>query len=280
MLGQGATEYLSGLDSVGILVFAHRSGPSNINDTSERVSAAVVIDTLIDSRDGKIYPATVLDGRTWMAKNLNYAATKAGLSAPCYNGTEFCGEQGRYYTISQAWNLASPDCDTLPFTGTDSSQVSGCKYTDITKSGENVQGICPTGWHLPTDEDWKTLLVRGEDLLSGTWYTSAGEFTGSDKYAMQFIWTGNGIRLDDDPSKGSGWSFEANNSSVSRSAYWGAPSASTCTGCFYHAHAGLLSPHDATYALTSIAWYFSGLTPSGSTPSDKRIAYALRCVRD
>lgn len=280
VLGQGATEYLSGLDSVGILVFAHRSGPSNINDTSERVSAAVVIDTLIDSRDGKIYPATVLDGRTWMAKNLNYAATKAGLSAPCYNGTEFCGEQGRYYTISQAWNLASPDCDTLPFTGTDSSQVSGCKYTDITKSGENVQGICPTGWHLPADEDWKTLLVRGEDLLSGTWYTSASAITGSDKYAMHFVWTGNGTRLDDDPSKGSGWSFEANNSSVSRSAYWGAPSASTCTGCFYHAHAGLLSPHDATYALTSIAWYFSGLTPSGSTPSDKRIAYALRCVRD
>jgi len=276
-LGTNATSYLAGIDSVGVLVVAPRSGPS---DTSERVSAAIVIDSLVDSRDRQVYPVTTLDGRTWMAKNLNYAATKAGPSAPCYNGTEFCGEQGRYYTISQAWDLASPDCDTLPFTGTDSSQVSGCKYTDITKSGENVQGICPTGWHLPADEDWKTLLVRGEDLLSGTWYTSAGGFTGSDKYAMHFVWTGNGTRLDDDPSKGSGWSFEANNSSVSRSAYWGAPSASVPPGFFYHAHAGLLSPLANRYESTSQAWYFSGLTPSGSAPSYKRIAYALRCVRD
>lgn len=277
-LGQNGTGYLAGIDSVGVLVVVPHSGSSSISDTSERVSAAIVIDSLVDSRDNQVYPVTTLDGRTWMARNLSYAAVGPGSPAPCFGNQSTCDDKGRYYTISQAWGLASPNCDTSSYTGTDSSQVSGCKYGDIHHDGAgNVQGICPTGWHLPKDEDWRKLLAYREDLLSGTWYTSAGAFTGSDKYAMHFVWTGSGATYSgDDPNSGSSdWTFETSSSTLSRSTYWAAPSADVINGFYYHAHAGLLEVYQSSYESTSKAWYYNGL----KSPH-KRIAYALRCVRD
>ena len=44
------------------------------NDIADAVaSPSVHGDVLVDSRDNQSYPTVIIDGKKWMAKNLNYA---------------------------------------------------------------------------------------------------------------------------------------------------------------------------------------------------------------
>jgi uncharacterized protein (TIGR02145 family) len=79
---------------------------------------AQVVDTLVDERDGKIYKTVEIDGKVWMAENLNFVTSKSW----CYAGKEEnCDEFGRLYFLDAA------------------------------------QNACPAGWHLPSDDEWKEL---------------------------------------------------------------------------------------------------------------------------
>ena len=63
----------------------------------------------------------------------------------CYNNEpDSCTKYGRLYT----W-AAAIDSETFS--------------TDA----ENVQGICPPGWHLPTNTEWNTLFSVGSSSTAG-----------------------------------------------------------------------------------------------------------------
>jgi len=46
---------------------------------------------------------------------------------------------------------------------------------------ENAQGICPGGWHIPSSEDWKTLIrfLGGDDMAGGKM-----KYTGSNGWQL------------------------------------------------------------------------------------------------
>ncbi len=93
-----------------------------------------------DSRDGQIYNTIIIGTQCWMAENLNSGTMITGTTGMsdnaviekyCYeNNSANCDEYGGLYQ----WN------EIMQYTST-----------------EGVQGICPTGWYIPTDDEWKIL---------------------------------------------------------------------------------------------------------------------------
>lgn len=106
--------------------------------------------TLIDKRDGKKYKTVKIGDQTWMAENLNYKAD----SSFCYNNKESnCAKYGRLYT----WNAAVGK----------SEDACGFGHTCSLPSG-NIQGICPDGWHLPSNGEFEALIeAAGSKYVAG-----------------------------------------------------------------------------------------------------------------
>ncbi len=76
-------------------------------------------DSMKDSRDGQVYEVVKIGDQWWMAENLRF---DAGNGSWCYdNDPGLCEKYGRLYD----W--------------------------------ETANNACPSGWHLPGDEDWKNL---------------------------------------------------------------------------------------------------------------------------
>jgi uncharacterized protein (TIGR02145 family) len=94
---------------------------------------------LTDVRDGKHYQTVTIGTQCWMAENLNFGTqvsdvtveTNDGITEKaCYNDTSSnCNTYGGFYTWDEAMNYA-----TLP------------------------QGICPSGWHIPSVTEWEVLI--------------------------------------------------------------------------------------------------------------------------
>ena len=111
--------------------------------------------TFRDPRDGKYYKTVEIDGRLWMAENLNigtminsstgglnndgYQKDNTKIEKYCYNNDpENCEIYGALYQ----WDAAM-------------------RFADY----EAAEGICPGGWHIPTALEWKELYLFYEDHL-------------------------------------------------------------------------------------------------------------------
>lgn len=108
-----------------------------------------------DPRDGHKYKYVTIGSQTWMAENLAYI--------PHVN-PKMKGENGIWVYDYDGWDVEAAKA-------TKNYETYGCLYDwpsamgldstwlDKTWTGDpvNHQGICPPGWHMPTDEEWKEL---------------------------------------------------------------------------------------------------------------------------
>ena len=102
-----------------------------------------------DARDNRFYKVTKVGSLTWMAENLNYADSVTTPSLVkrqwCYdNKAGNCDKYGRLYTWAAAMDSANTGCGY---------QANCTLYDSIP-----ARGICPVGWHVPSNAEWSALF--------------------------------------------------------------------------------------------------------------------------
>ncbi|SHM53958.1 major paralogous domain-containing protein [Fibrobacter sp. UWR3] len=141
--------------------------------------------TLKDLRDGKVYRTMQLGVQTWMAENLNFE-TKGSL---CYHDSaEYCAKYGRLYP----WSVAM---DSMGIWGANGK---GCGFGSTCPSKYPVRGVCPSGWHVPTQMDWTVLFeevggssIAGKVLKSISGWSGRGDNTGTDDFGFSALPAGH-----------------------------------------------------------------------------------------
>ena len=181
--------------------------------------------TLTDDRDGQTYKTVKIGEQWWMAENLNYAYTgvpfKDGDYASdstswCYdNDAANCAKYGRLYT----WAAAT---DSV---GTWSTNSKGCGYGTACSPTYPVRGICPEGWHLPTNAEFETLFTAvggqstaGKMLKSTSGWNSSGNGTGA--YSFSALPAGYRNNYGNYNDEGNGTYFWSSTESTSDGAYF------------------------------------------------------------
>lgn len=99
---------------------------------------------------------TLKDGRTWMAENLRYVPTGKTVSSDPSDGN------GIWHSAANASKTADPALDEKVGLLYDAATAFG--VAEITAenaaSFEGTQGICPDGWHIPTNAELTGLVGK------------------------------------------------------------------------------------------------------------------------
>ena len=122
--------------------------------------------TFTDPRDGNVYGIVEIGNLQWMDRNLNWAGAGEGFGKTDAAALLF----GRLYTWDDATGGVS---------------ASGL--------GNGVQGVCPPGWSIPTNEDWVDLAmaVNGgkETTFLDNWEGIAQDLMAPAYFNGKAVWT-------------------------------------------------------------------------------------------
>jgi len=122
-------------------------------------------DAIQDSRDSQIYQYKTIGTQVWMTENLAYLPSVVGPGTGS-NSTAYYYVYGYDGTDVDAAKATS-NYTTYGVLYNWPAAMSGAASSSADPSG--VQGICPTGWHLPSDAEWTTLTdyLEGESVAGG-----------------------------------------------------------------------------------------------------------------
>lgn len=146
---------------------------------------------LLDTRDNQLYRTIKIGTQNWMAQDLNYIPEENEIDgvfkSRCnLDNPDNCEIYGRLYTWAAAMNLS------LIYNDEDASSLITAPH----------RGICPKGWHIPSNADFETLrnyvvttTGDNEDLatyLRSTKLWSESE-AGTDDFGFSIIPMGSHI---------------------------------------------------------------------------------------
>ena len=190
--------------------------------------------TLTDERDGQTYKTVKIGDQVWMAENLNYAYTGVPFiyggiitdsTTRCYGDDEsncmslsdstswFCyGDDGLpclFTSDSSSWcyNDDPANCAKYGRLYTWAAAIDSVKLVNDAKDPQDcgdgkictlpakVRGICPTGWHLPNETEWKTLFMAVGSMVAGSYsdayhHSAAGKMLKSTSGWMDYEYEG------------------------------------------------------------------------------------------
>ncbi|MBR5983080.1 MAG: carboxypeptidase regulatory-like domain-containing protein [Bacteroidales bacterium] len=131
--------------------------------------------TFIDDRDNTEYKSIIIGNQKWMVENLRYAGNVPLVTSEIPTGfTESETEPYRYYPNNSRNNV-----EGYGYIYNWSAAIYGENSSVMNPSG--VQGICPNGWHLPSDAEWQEL---NNELGSGLFDDAGAQMAGED-----YLWS-------------------------------------------------------------------------------------------
>jgi uncharacterized protein (TIGR02145 family) len=237
---------------------------------------------ITDSRNSKTYKTVIINGKTWMAENLDYEPSNASGLSKCYaqgggNGMDEwltpeaakpnCDKYGRLYDWGTAMNL-NGSCVTA-----------SCGSLVSAKH----RGICPNGWHIPSREEWNALK---DHISYVTWYNYEDEDYGWDvgtKLKATSGWKahdehGNGVDTYGFNAIGSGFCANCDDASLtSATGYY--------SGETSQAHWWSATEYVNQYTNEAKDAYQFEVTYDKNVMNEKRASkkeylYSVRCVKD
>ena len=134
---------------------------SSSSSSSQASSSSVSLKgQFTDSRDGQVYDSVRIGTQTWMATQLNYSGDN-GVGGRTFN-LGWCYGVGGSDTAQHQDDASCGGGYGRLYTWADVMGFSDAYLTTQTTAGMITtphRGICPMGWHVPTDAEWQTLEV-------------------------------------------------------------------------------------------------------------------------
>ena len=164
--GSGTGNFTSSItDLLPGTIYYVRSYATNTEGTGYGNSLSFKTEDGVVDTDGNVYKIITIGKQTWMAENLK--------SLPSVVGPNKHSDTTPYYYVYgyEGTNIAEAKA-------TDNYKVYGVLYNWVaamagSKSSDTnpsrVQGICPKGWHLPSNNEWAELVgyLGGEEIAGG-----------------------------------------------------------------------------------------------------------------
>ena len=201
----------------------------------------------VDARNGQSYTTVLIGTQCWMAENLNIGTRINGADDQTDNSTieKYC--------------YGDDDANCTTYGGL-------YQWDEIMQyvTTEGTQGICPEGWHLPTDDEWKTM-----EMALGM----------SQSEADDIGWRGidEGYKM----KSTSGWSNNGNGSNSS--GFTALPGGlRTSDGSFYYLGYYGLWWSSSEYSGTN-AWYrylYYGYDQVSRGYGSKPSGFSVRCLKN
>jgi uncharacterized protein (TIGR02145 family) len=202
--------------------------------------SSVVKDSVIDSRDGRIYKTVTIGLQTWMAENLNYDVQ----GSYCYlDSVDYCSKYGRFYP----WNM--------------------------------TKDVCLAGFHLPSKSEWETLIesAGGEEyaytlLKSRNRTFEENSFLcgrivdGRDDYGFSVLPLG---------SRSNDGIFVGNNTCSGNAHFWSSTESESRDSAYFMD----FNRDSETYSVGNFV-QFENVLRARLKQRDKNYAMPVRCVKD
>ena len=259
------------------------------NEVSFTTLSAAVIDSkscpgtpTVTDHEGNVYATVQIGNQCWMRDNLRTTtspSTGTYLIPAAGTGYTYTGKQAFWYNNDSTtyapmnygllynWNAA---VDTFNTTyGETSVNTSSSNAVSVTFNGHR-RGICPAGWHLPSDAEWTTLT----DYVS-----SQSEFQcgGNSNYIAKALastegwntYTNNCV-VGNDPSTNNATGFSAVPAGY---CYGSSFSTAGSDAVFWSSAQGT----SINAYLRDLSYYYAGV---GGGYANKYYGRSVRCLRD
>lgn len=131
------------------------NGSGSVNH--EYPPTAHVFPRAVTDIDGNCYDAVEIGNQVWMAENLRTTHYSDGTEIPLGSPNNYTDpitsytSPYRYYPNGFSYNVSS-----YGYLYNRPAVMHGQETSDSNPSG--IQGICPTGWHIPSMAEWNQLL--------------------------------------------------------------------------------------------------------------------------
>ena len=250
---------------------------TNIIDEKSCPSAPTVTD-----HEGNVYATVQIGNQCWMRDNLRTTtspSTGTYLIPAAGTGATRTGKQARWYNNDSTtyapmnygllynWNAA---VDTFNTAYGETSVTTGYNNEVNVSFTGNRRGICPAGWHLPSNDEWTTLT----NYVSGQ---NEYQCSGNSTYIAKALTSTTGWNTDSDETCAVG-----NDPTTNNATGFSAVPAGSADSFFYLA-GGSTDFWSSTQNYSNTAWTrnLNDISATVYISANAKFAgYSVRCLRD